>query len=90
MLVLGYCTHCMVNDAVIVVVFLVYDGQRIHRQNKSDVLICLRKSDSSQRLSVMRLYMGTINSFCLDDGVRKISNISNLCISATKLMKILY
>ena len=35
-----YCTHCfMVNDAndPIVVVFLVYDWQRIHRQNKSNV-----------------------------------------------------
>ena len=35
-------------------------------------MVCLRNSDPSQGLSVMRLDMETINSFCLDGGVRKI------------------
>ena len=49
-----------------------YDGQRRHMQtNRICRFVCLRKSYSSQGLSVMRLDMGTINLFCLDDDVRK-------------------
>ena len=56
---------------LIVVVFLVYDGQRKYWPKIECVDGLFGKSDFRQRLSVMRLHMGTINSFCLDDGVRK-------------------
>ena len=67
------------------------------KTNRMCRFVCLRKSDSSQGLSVIRLDMGTINSFCLDDGVRKFysceaviidAKLINLCISATNSMKI--
>ena len=63
---------------------------------KFECVVCLRKSYSSQGLCVMRLDMGTINSFCLDDGVRKLLlmwdchywfEISRLCLSASNPMK---
>ena len=55
------------------------------KTNRMCRFVCLRKSDSSQAsqgLSVMGLDMGTINSFCLDDG-HYWWEISNLCILAT-------
>ena len=54
-----YCIHCFVNDANCCGVFLVYDGQQIHRRKEKRMcrFVCLRKSYSSQELSVMRLDM---------------------------------
>ena len=42
------------------------------------------KSDSSQGPSVLRLDIGTINLFCLDDGIRK---ILDLLIRGSLLMR---
>ena len=65
-----YCTHCFAERCSLLWFFLVYDGQRIHKQNKSNVQICLFEKILLQpRTFVMRLHMGAINSFCLDDGV---------------------
>ena len=57
-------------------------GKTRAKENSMCIWVCLRKSYYGQRLSVMRLDMGTINSFCLDDGVRKIYS----CEAVIKLM----
>ena len=76
------------------------DSEYTGKTNRMCRFVCLRKSYCSHGLSVMRWDMGTINSFCLDDGVRKIllmwgchlideRYLMHLCISATNPMKIL-
>ena len=42
------------------------------KTNRMCRFVCLRKSYSSQGLSVMILDMRTINSFCLNDGVASV------------------
>ena len=60
-----YCTHCF-DDGFSGVRWAANTQQQ---KNQMCRFVCLRKSDCSQGLSVMRIDMGTINSFCLDDGV---------------------
>ena len=48
------------------------DSEYTGKTNRMYIFVCLRKSYCSHGLSVMRLDIGTINSFCLDDGVGKI------------------
>ena len=67
------CTaHALLNDAYC----RGFSGARWEAnkqvKNPNVYMVCLRKSDSSQGLCVMRLDIGTINSLWLDDGVRKI------------------
>ena len=84
---------CWTMLGLIVVVFLVYDGQRIHSEYTGKTnwmcrFVCLRTSYYSQRLSIRFASMLASGKFFSCEAVIKLMRDIYLCIWATNPMKI--